>query len=117
MKINTGLILAVCFFAATFCFAQDPQMGTWKLKESKSKFAPGMTKNHTVVYERMETTALNAPDGRVEHTAVWAGNEMIVWGGTDFIGFVNNGGRYCTQFGAPRATPTPRPRPTPAPRP
>jgi hypothetical protein len=26
-------------------------MGTWKLNESKSKFAPGMTKNHTVVYE------------------------------------------------------------------
>jgi hypothetical protein len=26
-------------------------MGTWKLNEAKSKFAPGAPKNHTVVYE------------------------------------------------------------------
>jgi flavin-dependent dehydrogenase len=26
-------------------------MGTWKLNEAKSKFAPGSPKNHTVVYE------------------------------------------------------------------
>jgi hypothetical protein len=26
-------------------------MGTWKLNEAKSKFAPGVPKNHTVVYE------------------------------------------------------------------
>jgi hypothetical protein len=26
-------------------------MGTWKLNEAKSKFAPGATKNHTVVYK------------------------------------------------------------------
>ena len=26
-------------------------MGTWKLNETKSKFAPGAAKNHTVVYE------------------------------------------------------------------
>jgi hypothetical protein len=26
-------------------------MGTWKLNESKSKFAAGASKNHTVVYE------------------------------------------------------------------
>ena len=28
-----------------------PQMGTWKRNEAKSKIAPGMPKNHTVVYE------------------------------------------------------------------
>lgn len=39
------------FFAAAVCFASDANMGTWKLNESKSKFAPGATKNHTVVYE------------------------------------------------------------------
>jgi hypothetical protein len=33
------------------CFGQNPQMGTWKLNESKSKLAPGTTKNHTVIYE------------------------------------------------------------------
>ena len=32
------------------CFA-NPQMGTWKLNEAKSKIAPGMAKNNTVVYE------------------------------------------------------------------
>ena len=48
---TTGLILALCFFGAAVCFADDPQMGTWKLNEAKSKFAPGVPKNHTVVYE------------------------------------------------------------------
>src|SRR4029453_12949710 len=48
---TTGLTLALCFFGAALCFAEDPQMGTWKLNEAKSKFAPGVPKNHTVVYE------------------------------------------------------------------
>ena len=48
---TTGLIPALCFFATAVCFADDPQMGTWKLNEAKSKFAPGVPKNHTVVYE------------------------------------------------------------------
>jgi len=37
------------------------------------------------------TSTVNAPAGRREHTAVWTGSEMIVWGGS---GFVNTGGRY-----------------------
>lgn len=52
MRTKTiGLSLALCFLAGTACFADDPQLGTWKLNEAKSKFAPGATKNHTVVYE------------------------------------------------------------------
>jgi hypothetical protein len=47
----TGLTLSLCFLGAAVCFADDPQMGTWKLNEAKSKFAPGVPKNHTVVYE------------------------------------------------------------------
>ena len=47
---TTGVILALCFFGAAVCFGDDPQMGTWKLNEAKSKFAPGAPKNHTVVY-------------------------------------------------------------------
>ena len=43
--------LAVCFSGATAGFAADPNMGTWKLNEAKSKFSPGAPKNHTVVYE------------------------------------------------------------------
>ena len=25
------------------------------------------------------TTVTNAPDGRISHTAVWTGNDMVVW--------------------------------------
>src|SRR6202162_1257570 len=46
------LSLALCFVTAAVCFASTSvQMGTWKLNEAKSKFAPGAAKNHTVVYE------------------------------------------------------------------
>jgi len=53
MKSKTiGLTVALCFFAGAACFAaDDPQMGTWKLNETKSKTAPGTEKLSTVVYE------------------------------------------------------------------
>jgi hypothetical protein len=46
-----ALTLVLCLVGAAVCFAQDAQMGTWKLNEAKSKFAPGATKNNTVVVE------------------------------------------------------------------
>jgi hypothetical protein len=49
---TTGLIVALGFLAAAaVSLADDPYMGTWKLNEAKSKLAPGVPKNHTVVYE------------------------------------------------------------------
>ncbi|MFZ1219325.1 MAG: hypothetical protein WAO00_08525 [Chthoniobacterales bacterium] len=36
----------------------------------------------------------NAPTGRVFHTAVWSGSEMIVWGGRADLGFFSTGGKY-----------------------
>jgi len=49
---SIGLILALCFVAAAVCFAaDDPQMGTWKLNEAKSKLTPNSGKNRTVAYE------------------------------------------------------------------
>src|SRR5437899_1779232 len=33
------------------------------------------------------TTRVNAPSARRQHTAVWTGSEMIVWGGTDHFAF------------------------------
>jgi hypothetical protein len=45
------LTLAVCAVAAAVLSADSPQMGTWKLNEAKSKFAPGATKNSIVTYE------------------------------------------------------------------
>jgi N-acetylneuraminic acid mutarotase len=38
-------------------------------------------------------TLPNTPAARDSHTAVWTGNEMIVWGGSR-IGLLNDGGRY-----------------------
>ena len=53
MKTKTSLLtLALCFAAGTVCFA-SPMMGTWKLNETKSKFAHGAVKNKTVVYQSM----------------------------------------------------------------
>ena len=47
-----ALTVALCFIAGSLCFAaSDPNIGTWKLNEAKSKFAPGSSKNVTVVYE------------------------------------------------------------------
>ena len=42
------------------------------------------------------TNLTGAPDGRVSHTAVWTGSEMIVWGGDNcFLSCdVNTGGQY-----------------------
>jgi N-acetylneuraminic acid mutarotase len=40
------------------------------------------------------TDLTNAPDVRAHHTAVWTGNEMIVWGGSNSAGPLNTGGRY-----------------------
>ena len=41
------------------------------------------------------TSTTNAPEARTEHTAVWTGSEMIVWGGFGTgSGDLNTGGRY-----------------------
>jgi hypothetical protein len=54
MKIRPiALTLAFCFLGAAACFAADPQMGTWKLNEAKSKITPGTLKNTQVVYSSM----------------------------------------------------------------
>jgi hypothetical protein len=55
--------LAVLFVGVTVCLADDPNMGTWKLNEAKSKFGPGATKNHTVVYEAAGDSVKVTVDG------------------------------------------------------
>jgi N-acetylneuraminic acid mutarotase len=40
------------------------------------------------------TTTTNAPPGQDSHTAVWSGNEMIVWGGFYQLSYLNSGARY-----------------------
>jgi hypothetical protein len=71
-----GLTLAVSL-AAGACFAANPQMGTWKLNEAKSKAAPGMGKTSMVTYtqkgDMIEVTVDGVDkDGKATH-GVWMG--------------------------------------------
>ena len=51
MKTKTiALTISLVFVSVALGFQDNPQIGTWKLNEAKSKFA-GKTRNHTVVYE------------------------------------------------------------------
>jgi hypothetical protein len=54
MKARTIVFaLALCLVCTAVGYAQtDPNMGTWKLNEAKSKIAAGGVKNHTVIYEQ-----------------------------------------------------------------
>lgn len=64
MKIRTiGLTLAFCFLGGALCFAADPQMGTWKLNEAKSKITPGTAKFTTVTFKDMSGNIKVTGDG------------------------------------------------------
>jgi hypothetical protein len=45
------LAMGILLLHVTAAVAADPNMGTWKLNEAKSKLSPGAPKNNTVVYE------------------------------------------------------------------
>jgi hypothetical protein len=65
------------FMGSAACFAANPHMGTWKLNEGKSKLAPGLGKNITVVYaemkDKMKVTVDGVDkDGKPTHS-VWVG--------------------------------------------
>lgn len=46
-------------------------------------------------YSNWQTiTTTGAPTGRMRHSAVWTGKEMIVWGGDDEYSVYSTGGRY-----------------------
>lgn len=73
---KTALTVAVLLIG-TMCFAQNPNMGTWKLNEAKSKLAAGLPKNTTVTYEAagdsIKATVDGVdPKGKPTHT-VWIG--------------------------------------------
>jgi hypothetical protein len=72
-----AVVTAILFAAAAACFAANPQMGTWKLNEAKSKLAPGMGKNTLVVYaeqgDKVKVTVEGVDkDGKPRH-GVWIG--------------------------------------------
>jgi hypothetical protein len=64
MKTRTILLtLLLCFVGAGVCFADDLQMGTWKLNEAKSKIGAGSPKLTTVVYEAAGDSVKVTVDG------------------------------------------------------
>src|SRR5208282_4443286 len=78
MKTKTVVLtMAVCLAAVAVSFASNPNMGTWKLNEAKSKIPAGAPKNTTVVYEASGdsvkvTTDGTGRDGKPSHTE-WTG--------------------------------------------
>jgi hypothetical protein len=78
MKTRIAVMtLALSFVATGACFAANPQLGTWKLNEAKSKLAPEMGKNTTVVYteqkDKIKVTVEGVnKDGKPRHS-VWVG--------------------------------------------
>jgi len=48
------MAVALSFAMTVASLAANPQMGTWKLNEPKSKIAAGMGKNNTVTYEEQK---------------------------------------------------------------
>ncbi len=72
----TMLVIAALWFTAALAFAANPHIGSWKLNESKSTFAPGSTKNHTVTYTEAEGGMVNVTvdgtdkDGKAVHWTV-----------------------------------------------
>src|SRR5260370_17386590 len=65
MKGRTVVLTFVTLFVGvTMCFAAaNPNLGTWKLNEAKSKISPGAPKNLTVVYEAAGDSIKGTIDG------------------------------------------------------
>jgi hypothetical protein len=71
------VIVALSVIATGVCFAANPHLGTWKLNQAKSKFAPGMGRNTTVTYteqkDKIKVTVDGVDkDGKATH-GVWVG--------------------------------------------
>jgi hypothetical protein len=79
MKTKTiAATLVFWVWAVGVCFAADPQMGTWKLNEGKSKITPGTLKFTTVTFKsifgkvKVSGEGIDA-DGKPVHSE-WTGN-------------------------------------------
>jgi hypothetical protein len=78
VKIRSlSVTFVLCLLAFSISFAQDANIGTWKLNEAKSKIPAGVGKNTTVVYSaagsdiKVTTDGVNAA-GQPAHTE-WTG--------------------------------------------
>jgi hypothetical protein len=71
------MTVALSFMVSAASFAANPQLGTWKLDEAKSKLQPGRGKNTMVVYseqkDKIKVTVDGVDkDGKPQH-GVWVG--------------------------------------------
>ena len=77
-RTTTLVTLALLLLATAATFAANPLIGTWKLNEAKSKFAPGATKNTMVTYSPAKGDMVKCTvdgvdkDGKPVHW-VWVG--------------------------------------------
>jgi hypothetical protein len=76
-RIAVVIVALLSVITTGACFAASAQMGTWKLNDAKSKIAPGMGKNTTVVYseqkDKIKVTVEGVDkDGKPTH-GVWVG--------------------------------------------
>src|SRR6266481_778280 len=83
------VLLAVAFAVAiaSVCVTQ-PENANYTLPAISSPSAGCINDTWT------STSITNVPEARGEHTAVWTGSEMIVWGGSGNTFRVNTGARY-----------------------
>ena len=82
MKIRIIAVVTALSFAATVaCFAANPQMGTWKLNEGKSKIAPGMGKSMTVIYSAQGDKIKVTVDGMDKNGKPSHGSWVGKWDG------------------------------------
>ena len=77
MKAKTiALAISLVFVSVAMGFQNNPNMGAWKLNETKSAFA-GKARNHTVVYEAVGDQIKVTVDGVDENGAAvhneWTG--------------------------------------------
>lgn len=74
MKTRTiALLISLVFVSVAVGFQNNPQLGTWKLNEAKSKFA-GKARNQTVVIETVGDQIKVTVDG-VDEAGAAAHNE------------------------------------------
>jgi N-acetylneuraminic acid mutarotase len=71
--------------------------GDWGEGDSGAYFNTGGRYNPETDSWIPTSTGASVPAARSDHSAVWTGSEMIVWGGNDYDGswhYLNTGGRY-----------------------
>src|SRR5260370_33023237 len=100
MKTKTiGLTLAFCVLAGAACFAANPQMGSWKLNEAKSKLTPGVGKITMVVYKTMVGQVKATVDGTDDKGKPTHNEGTGKFDGKDYpaAGAPTSAGRPCTK--------------------